>query len=440
VTPGASARARVAGQATSRSVLPNGITLLVRENHANPTISLQGLVKAGAAFDLQAAPGGGKAGLARFTASMLDQGAGDRDALGMAAAVEDLGASLHIDGAGETASIRGAMLSEDLDALLAVLADALLRPTFPKAQIEKIRAELLNDARLSESTTSSVAPRRANEILFPATHPFHFHRGGSEDSLRAIVREDLVAFHRLRYRSDAVVLALVGDVTPERAVEAVTRAMGSMAAGRGPVGLEIPPTAAPEGALRRVVAMPGRSQADVVVAFPGVARTAPDYDAAMMMNYVLGGASLSSRLMENLRDAQGLVYGVYSVLQAGVGAGPLQIRAGTNPANVEQCVTSILDDVRRLGAEGPTDAEIDAAKGYLTGVFPVRLEANSGVAAQILAVELYGLGSDYLERYDTTINEITRASVAAAARRYLADTRPVLVVAGDLPEEPTHAI
>jgi zinc protease len=178
----------------------------------------------------------------------------------------------------------------------------------------------------------------------------------------------------------------------------------------------------------------------VVVAFPGVARTAPDYDAAMMMNYVLGGASLSSRLMENLRDAQGLVYGVYSVLQAGVGAGPLQIRAGTNPANVEQCVTSILDDVRRLGAEGPTDAEIDAAKGYLTGVFPVRLEANSGVAAQILAVELYGLGSDYLERYDTTINEITRASVAAAARRYLADTRPVLVVAGDLPEEPTHAI
>jgi zinc protease len=185
--------------------------------------------------------------------------------------------------------------------------------------------------------------------------------------------------------------------------------------------------------------MKGRSQADLVVAYPGVARTAPDYDAAMMMNYVLGGASLSSRLMENLRDAQGLVYGVYSVLQSGLGAGPLQIRAGTNPANLERCAVSVLEEVRRLSEEGPTEAEIDAAKGYLTGVFPVRLEANSGVAAQILTAELYGLGVDYLERYDSIIRGVTREEVAVAARRYLSAERYVLVAAGDLPEEPPHA-
>jgi zinc protease len=159
----------------------------------------------------------------------------------------------------------------------------------------------------------------------------------------------------------------------------------------------------------------------------------------MMMNYVLGGASLSSRLMENLRDAQGLVYGVYSMLNPGVGAGPLQIRAGTNPANVERCVTSIAAEVRRFHDDGPTDAELDAAKGYLTGVFPVRMENNAGVAAQILAVDLYGLGADYLERYESLINGITREATAEAARRYLTIDRSVVVVAGDVADEEAHA-
>lgn len=426
-------------RSTYRAVLPNGLTLLLRENHANPTISIQGLVKAGSVFDLDAAADGSRAGLARFTASMLDQGAGARDALAMASAVEDLGATLHFEGAAETASIRGVLLAEDLDALLDVLADALRRPTFPESQIEKIRAELLNDVRLAESTTPSVAARRSSEILFPASHPFHHHRGGSEATLRAIARADLESFHRRHYRPDATVLALVGDVTPERALEAVTRAFGDWEAGGEPLRFDIPALPRPAASVRRVVAMPGRSQADVVVAYPGVARNDPGYDALMMANYVLGGASLSSRLMENLRDAQGLVYGVYSMLNPGIGAGPLQIRAGTNPSNVERCVTSIFEEVRRLADEGPTDEEMEAAKGYLTGVFPVRLEANSGVAAQILAIELYGLGLDYIERYDSIVNGVTREAATEAARRTLSSGY-VLVVAGDLPEEPAHAV
>jgi zinc protease len=415
--------------------LPNGLTILVRENHANPTVSVQGLVKAGAIFDPP-----GRAGVARFTAGMLDQGAGSFDALALASAVEDLGASLHYDGGAETVSIRATLLAEDLAAILDVMATTLLRPTFPEDQMEKARAELLNDVRLAESTTSSAAARRSSELLYPEGHPFHEHRGGTEASLRAISREDLAAFHRRHYRPDGVILALVGDVTRERAVELVSRSFGDWASPEEPLRFAVPSAPAPARAIRRVVPMPGRSQADVVLALPGVARTDPDYDAAMMMNYVLGGASLSSRLMENLRDAQGLVYGVYSMLSAGIGAGPFQIRAGTNPANVERCVASILSEVRRFRDEGPTDAELEESKGYLTGVFPVRLEANSGVAAQILAVELYGLGIDYLERYESIVGSIDRGSVAEAARRYLNDQAYVLVVAGDLPAEEAHAV
>lgn len=420
---------------TFRATLANGLTILVRENHANPTISIQGLVKAGALYD--DAP---RAGLARFTASMLDQGTASRDALALATAVEDLGASVSFDGAAETVAIRATLLSEDLDAVLGVLAEELRAPTFPNDQIEKIRAELLNDVRLAESTTSSVAARRASELLFPDRHPFHRHRGGSDATLGAIQRADLTAFHIRRYRPDAVILALVGDVTPDQAVAAAERVFGDWKAPKEPLGFEVPAAPAPEGAKRRVVNMPGRSQADVVVALPGVARTDPDYDSVMMMNYVLGGGSLSSRLMENLRDAQGLVYGVYSLLNPGIGAGPLQIRAGTNPANAEKCVQSILAELRRLHDAGPTDEEMEAAKGYLTGVFPVRLEANSGVAAQILAVELYALGDDYLERYESLIGGITKAATAAAAKRYLTPDRYVLAIAGDLPGEEAHAV
>lgn len=422
-----------ASQETFRATLPNGLTVLVRENHANHTISLHGLVKAGALYD--DAP---RAGLARFTAAMLEKGTASRDALALAAALEDLGASLSIDAGPETATIRGRVLSEDRDVLLQVLAEELRTPSFPADQAEKVRADLLNDVREVESTTTTVAARRSNEILYPAGHPFHDHAGGTEASIGAISRDDLVGFHRARYRPDGVLLALVGDITPDEAMATVRRLFGDWTAPSSPLGFEIPPAPAPERVTRRVVSMPGRSQADVVVALPGVARTAPDYDAVMMANYVLGGGALSSRLMENLRDTKGLVYGVYSMLHAGVGAGPIQIRAGTNPANAERCIAAIGEEIRRFHDSGPTEEEIEAAKGFLTGVFPVRLEANSGVAAQIAAVELYGLGLDYLERYESIVRGITKESVAAAAKRYLTPDRYVLVVAGDRPEEAAH--
>ncbi|HKQ18274.1 MAG TPA: insulinase family protein, partial [Candidatus Eisenbacteria bacterium] len=121
----------------------------------------------------------------------------------------------------------------------------------------------------------------------------------------------------------------------------------------------------------------------------------------------------------------------YSNLSSGIGAGPIQIRAGTNPANADKAAESILAQVKRMADEGPTDQEIDDAKGYLTGVFPVRLEANSGVAGQLLSAEVYGLGLDYIERYASIVRGITRAQVAAAAKKFLRpDSGYALVFAG----------
>lgn len=410
-----------------RFTLPNGLTLVLRENHANPTVALHGVIKAGAMFDPP-----GKSGLATFTGSMLDQGTRTRTAFEQASAVESLGATLRFEGGSETVSFHGTMLSEDLEAVLAVLADALREPVFPPDEIEKIRGELWNEYRIAENSTSSVAARRANALLFPEGHAYHRHAWGDEEGLRSISREDLVAHHRAHYGADATVVVLVGDVTPARAREIAERVFGTWTKRPRAIPFEVPPAGPLARSRRLVVPRPGKSQADVVYAIHGVARNAPDYDAVMMMNYVLGGGSLSSRLMDSIRDRQGLVYGVYSGLMAGIGAGPLQIRAGTNPANAARCAEAVLGEVRRLHDEGPTDEEMEAAKGYLTGVFPVRLETNAGVAGQLLSAEIYGLGLDYIERYPSIVRSVTTAQAREAARTYLDPERYVLVFAGPL--------
>jgi zinc protease len=185
---------------------------------------------------------------------------------------------------------------------------------------------------------------------------------------------------------------------------------------------------------RRIVHMKGKSQVDVVCALPGISRTDPEYYALMLANFVLGGGSLSSRLMDNLRDKQGLVYGAYSILNAGIGAGPVQIRAGTNPANADRTADEILTQVSRMHAEGPDSTELAEAVSYLTGVFPVRLETNSGVASQLLGAELYGLGMDYIERYPAIIRAITLEETRAAGRKYLHPRGHALALAGSYPE------
>ncbi len=419
--------AAVAAASAVRFTLPNGLTLVLRENHANPTVALHGVVKAGALFDPP-----GKSGLATFTGSMLDQGTRTRTAFEQASAVESLGATLRFEGGSETVSFHGTMLSEDLEAVLAVLADALREPVFPPDEIEKIRGELWNEYRIAENSTSSVAARRANALLFPEGHAYHRHAGGDEEGLRSVSREDLVAHHRAHYGADATVVVLVGDVTPARAREIAERVFGAWTKRPRAIPFEVPPAPTLARSRRLVVPRPGKSQADVVYAIHGVARNAPDYDAVMMMNYVLGGGSLSSRLMDSIRDRQGLVYGVYSGLMAGIGAGPLQIRAGTNPANAARCAEAVLGEVSRLHDEGPTDEEMEAAKGYLTGVFPVRLETNAGVAGQLLSAEIYGLGLDYIERYPSIVSSVTTSQAREAARTYLDPERYVLVFAGPL--------
>lgn len=414
----------------ARVELPNGLVVIFRENHANPTVAIQGLVKGGAIFDPAA-----RSGLSGFVSAMLDRGTTKRTAFQQAETLESLGASLHFEAGPETITFSATTLSEDTGTVLEVLADALRNPAFTPDQIEKARDELIVRVRISNENTAYVASRAANEMLYPSDHPYHRPPIGTEPSLRSVGREELVSFHAAHYGPNTVALVLVGDVDPEATLDQVKAAFSDWKKLNSPPPLAVPRAAAPERNERRVVPMKGKSQVDVVCAFPGTARTDPDYYAAMLMNYVLGGGSLSSRLMDNLRDKMGLVYGVYSNLHAGIGAGPIQIRAGTNPGNADRTADEILSQVKRMHEEGPTPSEIEEAVSYLTGVFPVRLEANSGVASQLLGAELYGLGMDYIERYPEILRGVTIEDVRAASRKYLLLESYALALAGSYPED-----
>jgi zinc protease len=433
--PHGSAESAVAAKLPARAVRParvelaNGLILITQENHANPTVAIHGLVKAGAIFDPPSKPG-----LAGFVAAMLDRGTASRTAFQQAEALESLGARLHFDAGSETITYSGSALSEDIGTVLEVIADALQSPAFIPDQIEKARDEMVVQARIAGENTAFVASRAANEILYPPEHPYHWPPIGTESSLASIAREDLLSFHAAHYGPNTTILVLVGDVDPTAMVERVRRTFLGWRRLENPPPFAVPRAAPPDRAERRVVRMEGKSQVDVVCALPGLSRKDPDYYPAMIMNYVLGGGSLSSRLMDQLRDKQGLVYGVYSNLSAGIGAGPIHIRGGTNPGNADRTVDEILTQVKAMHDSGPTASEIDEAKSYLTGVFPVRLEANSGVAAQILGAELYGLGMDYIQRYASIIRDVSLEAVRAAARKYLRLGGYALAIAGSYDE------
>jgi len=414
----------------TRAELPNGLVVVLHENHANPTVAIHGVVKAGAIFDPP-----GLTGLSGFVASMLDRGTHRRTAFQQAEALESLGATLHFDSGPEMATFSGNALSEDLDSVLDVLADALRNPAFPEDQIGKARDELLVRVKVSNENTGYVASRVANETLYPPEHPYHRSWIGTESAIGAVTRKDLALLHAARYGPDTTILALAGDVDPVSTLERVRRWFLDWPKLPNPAPFVVLAPPPPARAERRIVRMKGKSQVDVVCALPGVSRTDPDYYAAMIANFVLGGGSLSSRLMDNLRDKQGLVYGVYSNMNAGVGAGPIQIRAGTNPANADHTAAEILRQVTLIHAEGPTEAELDEAVSYLTGVFPVRLETNAGVASQILGAELYGLGLDYIARYPAIIRGVSLEETRAAARNHLAPLAHALAIAGSYPED-----
>lgn len=408
----------------SRVELPNGVTVLVYETFGSPSVVLSGYLWAGALGETRE-----QAGLAGFTSGMLLRGTETRSFGQINNELESVGARLGFRTGVHTVGFGGKALAEDLDLLLGTLADGLRQPTFPGEEAEKLRGQILTDLERRAYDTGRMAGLAFNELLYP-DHPYGRSVSGYVETVSALGREDLADYYRAHYSPQGLVIAVVGAVSPGAAVDRVRAALGDWQAPGVMPDRSIPPPVSLAEARRRIVPMEGKTQADLVLGWPGLARNDADYSSARLANTILGVFGLMGRLGDHVREEMGLAYYVYSQLEAGYGAGPWTAVAGVNPANVQRAVDGILHEVRRLRDEPVSAEELADSQAFLTGSMPIRLETNEGVAATLLDMERYQLGLDYLLRYADLVNAVTVADVQAVAQKYLNPEVYALAVAG----------
>ena len=406
----------------TRVVLDNGLVLLVRENHAAPVVVLEGQFPGGAVHEPA-----DKAGLAGFVAAMLTRGSAAYDFDAFNETIEGVGAHLGAGATDHATAVSGTSLSEDFPTLLQVLADAVQRPTFPEAHLPRVRNQKLVQIQERDEDTESMAMLRFNAAIF-GDHPYGRSSLGYANTVPAITRADLLAFHQTRYTPQGAVLSIVGDVSTDAVVAEVARQWRDWQG--PPPDRGIPPFAAPTAAYTQRLDLPGKTQADLVVGGLAVARSHPDFFAIRVANTILGRFGMMGRLGDVVREEMGLAYYVYSTQEAGSHTGVWYAAAGVNPAHVEQAIAAIRDEFDRLCDEPVDDEELADTQAYLTGVLPQTLETNDGDASTLLNMEWHNLGLDYLQQYNDLVYAITPADVQAVAQRYLRPDAHALVVAG----------
>jgi zinc protease len=412
-----------------REELETGAVLLVLENAATPTVAVCGSLRAGSHFEPKDKPG-----LARITAEMLKRGTRRRGKLELAGALESVGADVEFDTDAFAVQINARSLAEDFPALAATLAEMLREPSFPADELEKLKQQTIAAVREQQADTSWRAYERLTQTLFDEHNPFYTHAGERlVESVSSITVEDVRGFYEKFYGGRTLILSVAGDVHAHEAVRVLTDALEGFG-GPESASVEVTDPEPPESARREFVLVKDKANVDVLLGTAApLRRDAPDYYAAVLANRALGESTLSSRLGLQVRDAEGLTYGIASRFRApSLAAGPWYIAVSVNPGNVERAIDSALGVLREYVEHGIRPAELDDEKSSAVGSFKVSLSTNAGLARALWNSEFYRLGLDYVERYPELIGRVTVEEVNAAIRKYFRPERLTVVIAGDL--------
>jgi zinc protease len=403
--------------------LANGLTVLLLPDRSNPTVTLSGYVNAGTAFDQPAT-----AGLASLTAANLMNGTTSKDALAIAKSLENRGASLGFNANRESVSIGGNALVSDLPTLMQVLADVLQRANFPSNELELTRQRALTSLKLEQDNPARLGRRVFQQAVYPNTHPFHVFP--TESSLQRLQREDLTRFYRQHYRPDATVLVLVGGFDPAAVRLLLNQTLGRWQPQGAEPTIAFPAVGLPEKSVYLKPILPGKTQSVTYIGYNGINRTDPRYYAVLVMNQILGGDTLSSRLGTEIRDRQGLTYGIYSNFQAGKNAGPFVISLQTAPEDADRAIESTLSLLQQMRTQGVTPAEVATAKRSIASSYSVELADPNSLAGAILSNAVFGLSVEEIRQFDNKVQAVTPAQVNQVIQDLLHPDRVVVVTAG----------
>lgn len=408
----------------TRTELENGITLLVRPNYNSMSIAISGYLQAGSLYDPEP-----KLGLADFTATTLMRGTTYQTFSEIYDKLESMGASLGVSPGPHTASFGGKSLADDLPNLLTLLAEVLIHPIFPKADIEKVRSQLLTGLDLRAQDTGEMASLGFDQIAY-AGHPYRQPSDGYPETIRAIKRKDLANFHTIHYGPKEMVIVITGAVKPETALQLVEDSLGSWSNPEQPEVFQVPDATPLNETLQSHHAIEEKSQADIVLGIVGPRRKWDGFFPALLGNYILGQFGMMGRIGEIVRNQAGLAYYAFSSLSSSTGPGPWTVAAGVAPENVEKAIELIKNELRKFVSEPVTKQELADVQSNYIGRLPLSLESNSGVASALLTMERHQLGLDYLQGYEKMIREITAESILEASRQYLDPDKLAISTAG----------
>ncbi len=403
-----------------RIPLENGMVLLLSEKHDIPMVTVSMAIQAG-----NTAVPNGKPGLASITAALLTQGTTKRTASQISREIDFIGGSLSASGGQDFASASLRVLKKDIRTGLDLLSDVLLNPVFDQKEIDRKVKETLAEIQRQKEEPGVVA----NNAFAKAVFGGNAYGRTNEDVaayLPKLTRQDVLSFYTERYCPDRAVIAVVGDITEKETVALLNDYFRSWKRKGQTLPAPVQPPTIERTAVKKIDK--DITQANIAIGNIGISRENPDFYAVVVMNYILGGGGFSSRLMDNIRDNRGLAYRVNSEFAAQKDPGAFMVTIQTKNESANEVIAETLKEIRRIQSEPVTDKELNDAKAYLTGSFPLRMDTSAKIAAMLTAIELFNLGLDYPQKFPVLINAVTREDVQRVARKYLHPDSVVIVV------------
>ncbi len=405
--------------------LSNGLAVWIIEQHEVPLAQINLIVRVGSSADAV-----GSYGVASMTAAILDEGAGGRSALELADAVEFLGARLGTTSSFDYSAVRVSVPVAKLSEALPLMADVALRPTFPAAELERLRKERLTRLLQARDDPAAIIDIAFPRIVFGQTHRYGTAAGGGPTEVKALTLDDLRGFHRAYYRPDTSTLLVVGDVTAATVMPLVERAFGSWK-GEGAAGANQPVPVAPQLTKRQIyiIDKPGAAQSQIRIGWVGVPRSTPDYATLQVLNTILGGA-FTSRLNTNLRETHGYSYGAFSSFEERISPGAFFARAGVQTDKTAEALKEFFNELTGILKPIPAE-ELDKAKNYLALGFPAEFETTGDLAQKMEEQVVHGLPDEYFPSYIRSVVQATGPGVETAAARYIQPDKFAVVIVGD---------
>ncbi|HEX8284067.1 MAG TPA: insulinase family protein [Pyrinomonadaceae bacterium] len=412
--------------AVQRRKLSNGLEVLVVEHHELPVVSLNLVMKTGAAGDPA-----GKAGLASLTADLLDEGTATRSALEISDQLARIGSTLQVSAGWDSTTAGMRTLTRHLDGALAIYADVIANPAFPDGELQRIRQQRLAALRQQRDSPEAIAGLVFQKVLYGAGHPYGHALAGDEASLQSLSAEDARKFYESYLRPNNSALIVVGDVKPDALVAKLEKAFGGWKNGHVPaVDVSAAPVQRDKGAIY-LVDRPGSVQSVIQIGQVGVPRSSPDYFPIFVMNRILGGGS-SARINLNLREDKGYTYGANSQFSFRRGAGPFTAAAPVQGFSTKESVMEFMKELRGIRGEMPVSpAELEGAKQSIVRGFPRGFETPDQIANQLELIVTYDLPDTYFNSYIERVQAVTLEDVNRVANRYLQPDRMAVVIVGD---------